>query len=153
MVAGGSIATLSDAALNGTSLFRQAIASPYQALVVFTAGGTAGVNTNGLNVVQAGRNMLLDAGSLLNLSGASDIYDQVSVAPSNTLRASRYTSTPVWSDAGTLSAGAGLTLTGATIVAQGGAPQANGGTLIALDPLLAGRDPTAPTANVISADM
>ncbi len=97
--------------------------------------------------------MMLDPGSMLNLSGASDTYDQLSVVPANALRATRLISTPVWSNAGTLSAGAGLTLTGATVLAQGGAPQANGGTLVALDPLLAQHDPSTSTANVISADM
>jgi len=33
---------------------------------------------------------------------------------------------------------------------HGGAPQAKGGTLVLLDPILAQQDPVSPAANVIS---
>ncbi len=152
IVAGGTLATLPNAALSGLALFHPALSSVYQFLAA-NKGATNGVTQSPLDVVQVGRSMVLDPGSTLNLSGTSDIYDQSSMGPIGSLRSQTFVATSVWSDAGTLSAGAGLTLTGATIMAQGGALQANGGTLVALDPVLAQHDPGASTANVISADM
>ncbi|HEY1710349.1 MAG TPA: filamentous hemagglutinin family protein [Rhizomicrobium sp.] len=85
-----------------------------------------------------------NSGSVLNLSGAADSFDQLQMDGS-TAR------TPVWSNAGTLALGNGGTLTGALIDAHGGAAKAEGGTLVMLDPVLTQDDPNAPAANVISA--
>ncbi|MDR3493354.1 MAG: filamentous hemagglutinin N-terminal domain-containing protein, partial [Ancalomicrobiaceae bacterium] len=149
MVAGGTLATLPISALNGQSLFRQALLSPYQLLTA--TGSQNGITTTPIDVVQAGRSLVIAPGATLDLSGASDVYDQ----PTATRKpfGAGYVATPVWSDAGTLSAGAGATLTGAIIQAQGGAAQAEGGTLSLLDPVLTQHDPVTPTANLVSSDM
>jgi filamentous hemagglutinin family protein len=152
MIAGGTLATLSDGALVGETLFQPALGSVYQ-LLSPSLGTKNGISQTPLDVVQAGRSMVLDAGSTLNLSGASDTYDQLTTGSTVSLASQHYASAAVWSDAGTLYAGAGLTLTGAAILAQGGASQANGGTLVALDPVLAQHDPVTRSSNIISADM
>src|SRR5262249_31338894 len=151
IIAGGTLMTLSSAVLPGQALFEPALGSAYQILSTPTGANASG-NQTPLDVVQSGRGMVLAPGSMLNLSGASDTYDQLSMVSGNSLRSQGYIATPVWSDAGTLSAGPGMTLTGAIILAQGGSSQANGGTLVAIDPILAQHDSAAPTANVISAD-
>ncbi|WP_213737826.1 filamentous haemagglutinin family protein [Bradyrhizobium sp. dw_411] len=152
IIAGGTLATLSNAALTGQKIFQPALGSVYQ-LLASSSRSSNGVTQSDLDVVQSGRSMVLDPGSTLNLSGASDTYDQLTTGSAGSLTNQHYVSTNVWSDAGTLSAGAGVTLTGANILAHGGATQANGGTLIALDPVLAQHDPGMPTANLISADL
>lgn len=68
-------------------------------------------------------------GSSVDLSGASDTFDIQTGA-------NQFTSTPVWSDAGTLSALGGGDITAATIEARGGAASARGGTFEWLDPVL-----------------
>lgn len=151
MIDGGSISTAPDAAHNGQSLFQTTILSPYQALAGQSATAN-GIVTTSMSVSQNGLQFVAEPGSAVNLSGASDIYDQP-VASQSALSGNGYAATPVWSNAGLLSAGAGATLTGATIVAHGGAAQAQGGTLVLLDPVLAQHDPAEPTADFISADM
>jgi len=87
-----------------------------------------------------------EAGSRINLAGASDTFDRLGAD-------GKYVPTPEWSDAGTLVLGNGGTLTGALIDAHGGAPKALGGTLVVLDPVLYQNDPDSPTANAISSSM
>ncbi|NVO13521.1 MAG: filamentous hemagglutinin family protein [Rhodoplanes sp.] len=151
IVAGGTLATLPVAALTGQTLFRAALLSPYLDLSVETSVQN-GTTTTALGVVQAGRSLVVAPGAVVDLSGTSDLYEQPVVG--GTLgRAGATVATPVWSDAGTLSAGAGATLTGAIIKAVGGAAQAEGGTLVMLDPVLTQHDPATPAANLVSADM
>jgi filamentous hemagglutinin family protein len=151
IVGGGTLQTVSSSALPGKTLFRTALNRVYGTLaglqiIVTTLGG------DGLDVAQQGRSLVLDPGSVLNISGASDIYDQPD-AMRGLDSASNTIPTAVWSDAGTLSAGAGVTLTGAAINAHGGASQAEDGTLVLLDPILVQHDSATPAANIISADM
>ncbi|WP_445489680.1 filamentous haemagglutinin family protein [Rhodopseudomonas sp. RCAM05734] len=101
--------------------------------------------------IRVGGALIARPGALLDLSGAAGAFD-VLTASAAFQRAS-YVSTPVWSDAGTLSAGAGGTLTGAIIRAQGGSAAAQGGTLQFSTPIFTQHDPSTPMANVISADM
>lgn len=96
--------------------------------------------------------IVVQPGAVLDLSGASAAFEQ-RAGQSGFWTRNEYVSTPVWSDAGALIAGNGATLTGAKIRAEGGAPQANGGTLVILDPVLSQHDPVAPTRNVVSADL
>ncbi len=99
---------------------------------------------NNLPTQQPGLTLVAARGSSLDLSGASATFDQLQ---SNGL----YQPTLQWSNGGALTAGAGETLTGAVIHAQGGAPQATGGVLTVSNLTLAAVDPTTPTANVLSA--
>ncbi|HEY5237623.1 MAG TPA: filamentous hemagglutinin N-terminal domain-containing protein, partial [Rhizomicrobium sp.] len=84
--------------------------------------------------------------STIDLSGASDVYDQLGANGS-------FGPAPVWSDGGTLVLSNGGTITGADIHANGGALNALGGTLVALDPVLSQTDPDTPTQNAFSASM
>lgn len=69
------------------------------------------------------------AGAIIDLSGARDVYD---------IRTGATTLTPtqMWSNAGTLSALGGGSISGAKINAHGGAAQAQGGTLEWYNPVL-----------------
>jgi len=87
--------------------------------------------------------IVADPGSTLNISGASDRYDELQYGDT-------YAPARVWSNAGTLDLGNGGTITGATILAHGGAPRALGGTLVMLDPVFYQNDPSTPTPNAIS---
>ncbi|MEW6437322.1 MAG: filamentous hemagglutinin family protein [Pseudomonadota bacterium] len=72
--------------------------------------------------------VVAEAGSVIDVSGTSSTFD---VAHSGSdLRGIDYAPTPVWSDAGsiTLGSGSGLFYDG-TLIAHGGAPLADGGTL------------------------
>jgi filamentous hemagglutinin family protein len=91
--------------------------------------------------------------STIDLSGASGSFDQLTPTQGPGLNQYAYKPSPAWSDAGSLIAANGGTFTGAVIDAKGGTPQANGGTLVVLDPIIAQHDPAMPTAGVISADM
>ncbi|MEJ1970161.1 MAG: hypothetical protein WDN03_16260 [Rhizomicrobium sp.] len=122
IVAGGTLATDPRAALPGQTLFRAQTGSTYSVLVAGT-----GANTAALNAFAKRRDLVIDPGATLDLAGASDVYDLPAASDSASMTVSNLMPTPVWSSAGTLSAGAGATLTGATILAQGGAPQAEGG--------------------------
>ena len=87
--------------------------------------------------------VIADAGSTLNLAGASDTYDEP--GPDGT-----FVPTRVWSNGGTLDLANGGTITGADILAQGGAPDALGGTLEMLNPVFYQDDPSTPTPNAVS---
>ncbi len=78
-----------------------------------------------------------DPGSTLNLSGASDVYDVPGAG-------GLYTPTPEWSNGGTLDLENGGSIGGATILAQGGASSALGGTLVALNPVFYHDTPPPP---------
>ncbi|HEU0094999.1 MAG TPA: hypothetical protein VFQ52_00995, partial [Rhizomicrobium sp.] len=153
VVAGGTIQALPDAALPGQLLFQPTASSAYFSLQALGASTHGAVPVTHLDVGQEGLQLIAAPGSLIDLSGASDIYDQPVAGAAGGLAGSHYASSPVWSDAGTLKAGAGATLTGANLMLRGGAPQARGGTLELLDPMLSQHDPDAPAVNVVSADM
>jgi filamentous hemagglutinin family protein len=85
-------------------------------------------------------------GAIVNLSGASTTFTQLA-------QGGFYAPTKVWSDGGTLSLGNGGTVSGADIAARGGAPEALGGELVVLDPVLYQNNPAAPVQNAISAQM
>ncbi len=150
IVDGGTIATMPTAA--GAPLYGAQYSQVYNGLSI-SMGSTSGIAQTPLDTVQVASSFVLNPGSTLNLSGASDTYEQLTVASNGSHLGAAYVPTPVWSNGGTLSAGGSLAVAGATILAQGGAPQALGGTLTALDPVLTQHDPATPTANLISADM
>ncbi|KZD23820.1 filamentous haemagglutinin family protein [Tardiphaga robiniae] len=137
IIAGGTLALLA-ASQDGTSLFAA------QQNSVF-----AQIKAVGWRMPQT---IVARPGSVLDLSGASAAFDQLA-GNARLDNRGEYVSTPVWSDAGMLIAANGATLSGATIRAAGGAPQANGGTLVILDPILTQHDPALPVRNVVSADM
>ncbi len=151
IVGGGTLQTAPNASLHGQTLFHPAQLSRY-AILAPQGIINSSVSGNALDLAQQGESAVLDPGAIVNLSGASDTYDEPAATRSLT-SASSTIATPVWSDAGTLSTGAGVTLTGAIIDAHGGAAGAENGTLVMLDPVLAQHDPSAATANVVSADM
>ncbi len=105
--------------------------------------GLQNTNPNDPTGERLPRQIIADPGSTLNLSGASDVYDEA--GPGGT-----FVPTRVWSDGGTLDLGSGGTITGADILAQGGAPEALGGTLEMLDPVFYQNDPSTPTPNAVS---
>lgn len=71
------------------------------------------------------------AGSRIDVSGAAAIFDEAQAGTG--LAGVTYAPQPVWSDAGSITLGAaGGLYVEATLDAQGGAPQANGGTLTLL---------------------
>lgn len=94
-----------------------------------------------------------EPGSIINLSGASASIQQYSSSAGTALHQGGYITVPIWSDGGSLVVNNGATLTGAIIQAQGGAPQANGGTLEVQAPVLVQTDPLTPTAGLVSANM
>lgn len=97
------------------------------------------------NGYQLGQQFIALAGAEINLAGASGTINQPTL--------NGYVQTPVWSNGGMLSLGAGGTLAGATINAHGGNGNAVGGTLQMLRPIFAQHDSVTQTANVISSDM
>lgn len=120
--------------LETTPLFQQSIGL-----------GVYGLNSTSSNDPQGERlpeEVVADPGSVLNLSGASDVYDELG-------QGGVYVPTRVWSDGGTLDLGSGGTLAG-TVLARGGAPEALGGTLEVLDPVFYQDNPATPTNDAIS---
>ena len=109
--------------------------------------GSSGISDFGSHNPSAARaaaQVNAEPGAVIDLSGAADSFQKLDAD-------GHYTPTPQWSDAGTLMLGNGGTVTGADIDAHGGAADALGGTLIALDPVLYQDDPASPTLNAISA--
>jgi filamentous hemagglutinin family protein len=98
------------------------------------------------------------AGAQINLAGASATFDRP-LSTAIQLGAgvvTTYGPTPIWSNGGGLTLGSGGVIAGVTINAQGGAPDAQGGTLTVLNPVLyqSGAAPTTTGASAaISADM
>ena len=132
-VVAGGLLDASATAPAGAGLFHTAIGlSPYDI-------------HNPLSLLQ-GQALVADPGSTIDISGAADTFDRLAAN-------GKYAPTAVWSDAGAVNLGARGTLTGAEIHAQAGAPQALGGTLSILDPVLYQSDPAAPTPGAVSADM
>lgn len=78
----------------------------------------------------AGRSFVADSGSVLNLSGASGVFDEL-VDPRT------FASSTQWSNGGRLSVRAGGSFAGAQIDANGGAAAALGGTLEWFAPVIA----------------
>ncbi len=135
LVAGGTLES-QPTFLGSTSLFQQSIGDG-----IYGLNNTSANDPVGLRLAET---VVADPGSTLNLSGASDVYDELGFDGA-------YMPMRVWSNGGTLDLGSGGTLTGATILAQGGAPSALGGTLVMLDPVFYQNDPSTPTPNAISA--
>src|SRR5262249_34346585 len=104
----------------------------------YTSHNPVGVRTAGtLNA---------EAGSQIDISGASDTFDEPDAN-------NQFAPTPEWSNAGPINLQNRGTLTGALLAAHGGAPEALGGTLIVLDPTLYQTDPGVATLNAVSAQM
>jgi filamentous hemagglutinin family protein len=137
LYAGGTLA--SQPTMLGTSpLFEKTIG-----VAVYGTNNSFANDPIGISLAET---VTADPGSVLNLSGASDTYDVLGMG-------GVYTPTREWSNAGTLDLGSGGTLTGATILAQGGAPDALGGTLIIKDPIFYQNDPSTPTLDAVSQAM
>ncbi|PLR06917.1 hypothetical protein CFHF_23690 [Caulobacter flavus] len=83
-------------------------------------------------------------GAVIDISGASDVYDQPTAFGT-------YAATEQWSNGGTLSLGTGGVIAGATIRAEGGAAQAAGGVLAMTDLVLTGDAAAAPARNTLTA--
>ncbi|NVO17643.1 MAG: filamentous hemagglutinin family protein [Rhodoplanes sp.] len=155
IVAGGSIVT-SPRATTSQMLFQlprgTALGGVYGALVTSFSVELGVTIIPGVTAAQSGNTLTIASGATVDLSGASDTY--LVTGPAGTgLRSPGLVASAVWSDAGTLSAGAGFTISGsADIRAFGGAPQAENGTLSLLDPVLVQHDSLTPIANRISAD-
>ncbi|MEH0196577.1 filamentous hemagglutinin family protein [Caulobacter sp. CCNWLY153] len=84
------------------------------------------------------------AGAVIDLSGASDVYDQPSAF-------GNYAPATQWSNGGVLNMGAGGNIAGATIRADGGSAQAAGGVLALPDLVLTSDASAAPTRNTLTA--
>ncbi|MDG2527256.1 filamentous haemagglutinin family protein [Caulobacter endophyticus] len=89
--------------------------------------------------------LIATPGASLDLSGASDTFDQLQAG-------GRYVQAAQWSDGGALTLGGGAVLAGARINARGGAPTAAGGMLTLVDATLVQTDAGAPVRNRVSAD-
>ncbi|HPU14517.1 MAG TPA: hypothetical protein PK808_00390, partial [Polymorphobacter sp.] len=98
-----------------------------------------------ITVRRSGDQLLAAAGATINIAGASDQYDQL-------VGLDRYALGPVWSDGGQLILGAGGSVAGARILADGGAAAAQGGTLIWLDPVLQQQDGATVVRDAVAAD-
>jgi len=132
LYAGGTLASLPQ-----LQTATRAFAST-QGLSVF-----AGFNADAgeaLQLLRAARALNIEPGAQLDLSGASDVHDQRQADGSLQPQ-------PVWSAAGSLSGGNGGRIAGADIRAHGGSPQAAGGTLTWLDPVLRADAPAADAAH------
>jgi|GEM_PF-963284 len=93
----------------------------------------------------AARYFIAQPGSTINVSGTATTFD-VEDAEGN------YAATAEWSNGGTIALLSGGTLSGATILASGGAAQATGGTLEWLNPTIRGVDDERGTLGVAFAD-
>ncbi len=98
-----------------------------------------------VTVARAGLTLDAGRGSKIDLSGVADTYDvQTSLGV--------YAPSDVWSNGGALTLGAGGTVAGATVRADGGATQAEGGVLTWLNPILRQSDGTDRSQNFVSAN-
>ena len=103
------------------------------------------VTASAVTTRRAGLTLDAGRGATIDLSGVTDTYDvQTSLGV--------YASSPVWSNGGTLTLGAGGTIAGATVRADGGAAKAEGGVLTWLNPILRQSDGTDRSLNFVSAD-
>jgi filamentous hemagglutinin family protein len=142
--AGGSLIS-TEVFPTGGSLFRSTPgASAYSQLASTQPAGLA-------------ETLTAQSGSVIDLSGAQAVFDRPIIpdAPPTAVQGgvtASYAPTLEWSNGGNLTLGSGGTITGATILAQGGAPLALGGTLTVLNPILYQSDPSVPTANAVAAD-
>ena len=101
--------------------------------------------TNVLKTSVKSGDLIAAPGAMLDLSGASDIFDQLQSG-------GRYVQAAQWSDGGSLILGGGAVLSGALIDARGGGGAAAGGTLALTNATLVQADPQAPVRNLIAAD-
>ncbi len=140
--AGGSLTTSATRYLGGdfTTI------SPFQHNSGY-ALAPQGVNepANVLKTSVKSGDMIAAPGAVLDLSGASDTFDQLQSG-------GRYVQAAQWSDGGSLTLGGGAVLTGALIDARGGGGAAAGGTLALTSTTLVQADPQAPVRNLIAAD-
>ena len=138
LVGGGTLATAANL-----------VAGPvFAAVPVFGVARYADLiepNFNPVAAQRAGLRLTALPGSTIDLRGASDQYDQETAL-------GVFTRTPVWSDGGRLTLGAGGSVAGSRILAQGGAARAEGGTLTWLDPVLRQTDAASPPVDVVAAD-
>ncbi len=103
------------------------------------------VTTSAVTTQRAGLTLEAGRGSVVDISGVADTYDiQTSLGV--------YAPSAVWSNGGALTLGAGGTISGATVRADGGAAQAEGGILNWLNPVLRQSDGTDRSVNFVSAD-
>lgn len=123
--AGGTLALAPESVVAGSGFYRAAALSFAPSL---TIGSTV-----------RGRTLTIAGGATVDLDGAADTYSQGGGT------------TPVWSDAGRISAPNGFTLSSDAILsAHGGASSAEGGTLELADVILT--QSVAGTANRLAAD-
>lgn len=141
--AGGSLTTAATRYRTGdlTTLSPFALNSVY-AQVVDTSGSDGRFV---LKTSAQGSDLIAASGATIDLSGASDTFDQLQSG-------GRYVQAAQWSDGGALTLGGGAILGGAVIDARGGGGAAAGGTLTLTNAILAQADPLVPTRNVVAAD-
>lgn len=129
----GGAFTTSFALTSADSLFRtQTFGSPF-----LVAGGTS--------AFRPGRLLRTEAGATIALSGVADSLDRLNADY-------LYVPTPQWSNAGTLTVGAGGSVAGAIIDARGGAAAARDGTLNWLNPVLVATAADETATDLVSAE-
>ncbi|KPF96836.1 hypothetical protein IP86_15145 [Rhodopseudomonas sp. AAP120] len=145
IVAGGSI-TASARAATTQSLFQlprvSGLSWSYGSSYVLAALSAA---------AQSGSSLTIAPGASVDLSGASDTYLAPGYQQGGGVKA--LLPQAVWSDAGSLTAGAGFNISGADIRAFGGSSQAENGTLSLYDPVLIQSDVANQPAGRISANL
>jgi len=135
LVGGGTLESGAAFAGQGVALF----ANPQFGAARYGAGSER------VTVARAGLTLNALPRATIDLSGIADNYDQeVSLGV--------FAPTPVWSNGGRLTAGAGGSISGALVRADGGATQAEGGILTWRTPTLQQADTPDRTLNILSAN-
>jgi filamentous hemagglutinin family protein len=148
--AGGSVWLGADAVLDasGVALFNPLIAPA-------RIGSDSNIPRSG-EVLDGGSVSVIDgtgyvvavAGSRIDVSGAAATFDIMQ--PSGGIQGALFAPTPVWSNAGQITlGGTGGLLFDGTLVAHGGAPQADGGTLTLSAVQMAGLANSTPASAII----
>ncbi|MDR3508727.1 MAG: filamentous hemagglutinin family protein [Caulobacteraceae bacterium] len=140
VVSGGVLQTAT-ANIN-TSATRLFPVSPFETNQAYALNTATVINPSSL---QPGLSLVAEAGSNIDLSGASGVFDQITSS-------GQYIQSQQWSSGGALTLGAAGTLTGAVINAKGGAASAAGGVLTVQNLILTAVDPTVPAVNTVSAE-
>jgi len=143
LIAGGRIST---AAANGTdgSGSLTLYDAPIYDQALFRLADTRTGSPLPIAAEIAARSFVAARGATLDLSGASGVFDVLATPTS-------YVAQQQWTNGGTLSVLGGGSFAGATVRAQGGAPQAIGGTIEWLRPTLAQRPAGQPASDTIFA--
>jgi filamentous hemagglutinin family protein len=139
VLAGGTLQTAAPEDLGA----RAAFVFPSNPAVYAPPGGTPGFS---VGAVTAARTLIRRDDAVLDISGASAVFDQA-------MGAGVFVPAAQWSAAGTVSAGAGGTLGRTPIAARGGASQAEGGTLEWLRPTVGGASATMLPLDYLPVDM